>query len=935
MSTKKPTEINSQEYVIVKGARMHNLQNIDINIPKKKLVVITGVSGSGKSSLAFDTLFAEGQRRYIESLSSYARQFLGKLQKPDVDKIDGISPAIAIEQKVNSRNPRSTVGTSTEIYDYLKLLFSRIGKTISPISGEEVKRHQVSDVTDYIKTLDEKQKILILCQNTEEKNSDKLLEKLQLQGFSRVKIKDEIIRIEDAISAKNSYSTDDIWIVIDRATANRDEDNFNRLADSIQTAFHEGNGYCTIEAQGSENVSFSNKFEKDGMIFENPSEHLFSFNNPYGACSKCEGFGSVLGIDENKVIPNTSLSLFDDAIFCWKGEKVGKWKDRFILKSADFDFPVHRAYKDLSEEEVKILWNGGKKLKGIRQFFQVLEKENYKVQNRVMLARFRGKSTCNDCSGTRLRKEALYVYIDGKNINDIVHLPISKTLKVFESIKLNEHDSQIAKRLLQEITTRLKFLIDVGLGYLTLNRLSSTLSGGESQRINLATSLGSSLVGSMYILDEPSIGLHPRDTQRLIHILESLRDIGNTVIVVEHDEEIMLAADELIDIGPLAGSGGGKVVFQGKLKDISNSENSLTAQYLSQQKNIEVPKNRRNWDKSIAIEGARENNLKNIDVEFPLNLLTVVTGVSGSGKSSLIKQILFPAVQKSIQGYSSKIGQHNHLKGDHKLIEAIQFIDQNPIGRSSRSNPVTYVKAYDDIRTLFSSQELAKARGYKGGQFSFNVAGGRCEVCEGEGDITIEMQFMADVFIKCDSCNGDRFKSETLEVKFANKNISDILKMTIDDAIVFFDKNKQTRIVNKLLPLQQVGLGYIKLGQSSNTLSGGEAQRVKLAFFLSKGKKAEKTLFIFDEPTTGLHFHDIEKLLNSFNALIDNGHSIVCIEHNSEIIKSADWIIDLGPDGGDKGGELLFKGTPEDLIKEKKSYTGQFLTDKLLPTKKV
>jgi excinuclease ABC subunit A len=930
MANKKSAEINSQEYVIVKGARMHNLQDIDINIPKKKLIVITGVSGSGKSSLAFDTLFAEGQRRYIESLSSYARQFLGKLQKPDVDKIDGISPAIAIEQKVNSRNPRSTVGTSTEIYDYLKLLFARVGKTISPISKEEVKRHQVSDVIDYIKTLSEDQKILILCQNKEEQDSQKLLKKLQLQGFSRVKIKDEIERIDDLIESSKAFLTDDIWIVIDRATASKEEDNLNRLADSVQTAFHEGDGYCAIEAPGSDKVSFSNKFEKDGIAFESPSEHLFSFNNPYGACSKCEGFGSVLGIDENKVIPNTSLSIFDEAVFCWKGEKLSKWKDRFILNSADFDFPVHRPYEDLSEEQIKLLWNGGKKLKGIRQFFKSLEKENYKVQNRVMLARFRGKSTCNDCSGTRLRKEALYVYIDGKNINDIVHLPISKTLNVFESLQLNEHDNQIADRLLKEITSRIKFLIDVGLGYLTLNRLSSTLSGGESQRINLATSLGSSLVGSMYILDEPSIGLHPKDTQKLIHILEALRDVGNTVIVVEHDEEIMLAADELIDIGPLAGSGGGNVVFQGKLKDISSSKNSLTGDYLSQKRNIEIPAKRRTWDNSIIIEGARENNLKNIDVEFPLQLLTVVTGVSGSGKSSLIKQILFPAVQKSIQGYSSRIGQHNHILGDHKLIEAIQFIDQNPIGRSSRSNPVTYVKAYDDIRTLFASQELAKARGYKGGQFSFNVAGGRCEVCEGEGDITIEMQFMADVFIKCDSCEGDRFKSETLEIKYFTKNISDILKMTIDDAIGFFDKHQQTRIVNKLLPLQQVGLGYIKLGQSSNTLSGGEAQRVKLAFFLSKGKKAEKTLFIFDEPTTGLHFHDIEKLLNSFNALIENGHSIVCIEHNAEVIKSADWIIDLGPEGGDKGGEILFKGTPEDLVHEKRSYTGKFLKDKLV-----
>lgn len=919
----------TNDFILVKGARMHNLKNVDVAIPKRKLVVITGVSGSGKSSLAFDTLFAEGQRRYIESLSSYARQFLGKLQKPDVDQILGISPAIAIEQKVNTRNPRSTVGTSTEIYDYLKLFFSRIGKTISPVSGTEVKSHQVSDVVDFICQHPEGSKVLILAHHHTERDSKSHLNILLQQGFSRVKVGNDIHRIDDLLENCKEIEQDHIWVVIDRISINQEEDNLNRMADSIQTAFYEGEGECTIEILDHAIAHFSNRFEADGMTFEKPSDHLFSFNNPYGACKKCEGFGSVMGIDEKKVIPNESLSVYEGAVSCWKGEKLGKWKDRFIMKAHEHSFPVHRPYFELNEEEKGILWNGSKRLKGIRQFFAQLEKENYKVQNRVLLARYRGKSTCPSCNGTRLRKEALWVKVAGRTINDIVHLPLHEALQFFQNIELNKHDSAIAERLLKEIINRLHFLNEVGLSYLTLNRLSSTLSGGESQRINLATSLGSSLVGSMYILDEPSIGLHSKDTERLIHVLQSLKEVGNTVIVVEHDEEIMQAADELIDIGPEAGTGGGQVVFQGSLKEMNASAVSLTAQYLHQKLQIKVPKARRKWSQSISVKGARENNLQHIDVCFPLNTLTVVTGVSGSGKSSLIKQILFPAIQKKIQGYTTKLGAHDSLEGDFKQVEQIEFVDQNPIGRSSRSNPVTYIKAYDDIRNLYARQALAQARGFKSGHFSFNIAGGRCEVCEGEGSTKVEMQFMADVHLPCEACDSQRFKQETLEVKFAEKSIADILHMTVDEAIAFFEENKQDRIVSKLLPLQQVGLGYVHLGQSSSTLSGGEAQRIKLASFLSKGKNAEKTLFIFDEPTTGLHFHDINKLLKSFNALIDNEHSIICIEHNADIIKCADWVIDLGPEGGENGGQLLFEGTPEELVQCEKSFTGHYLKGKL------
>ena len=923
---------DNHHYIKIKGARMHNLNNIDVSIPKRKLVVITGVSGSGKSSLAFDTLFAEGQRRYIESLSSYARQFLGKLQKPDVDNISGISPAIAIEQKVNTQNPRSTVGTSTEIYDYLKLLFARVGKTISPISNKEVVKHQVSDVVDYVIKQEEGSKILVLFKLDLSANTLKeSLDKLSLKGFSRIQIGTEVLRLESIEDYSNISKNESIWVVVDRLVANTEDDNLNRLADSVQIAFFEGNGECTIETVGKDSKSFSDRYELDGLSFELPSEHLFSFNNPYGACKMCEGFGSVLGIDEDKVIPNKSLSIYEGAINCWKGEKLSRWKERFILNSSKHDFPIHRAYTDLSEDEKKLVWNGAKGIKGIRQFFQLLERENYKVQNRVLLARYRGKNTCPECNGTRLRKEALFVKVGEKTINDIVHLPLSQLNDLIISIQLSKTESIIAERIIEEIKNRVQFLNNVGLGYLTLNRLSSTLSGGESQRINLATSLASSLVGSLYVLDEPSIGLHSKDTQKLIGILQSLKELGNTVVVVEHDEEIMMAADEIIDIGPLAGKNGGNIIYQGKLKDIGKNTESLTAKYLSNKERIEVPKQRRLSQKQILINGARENNLKNIDVTFPLECLTVVSGVSGSGKSSLVKQILYPAIQKSIQGYASKIGAHDSVEGDLKCIEHIEFINQNPIGRSSRSNPVTYLKAYDEIRNLFARQELSKARGYKSGHFSFNVSGGRCEVCEGEGEITIEMQFMADVHLECESCKGQRFKNETLDIKFGDKTISDILKMTIDEAIVFFEENDKNKIVAKLLPLQQVGLGYIQLGQSSNTLSGGEAQRIKLAFFLSKGHKSEKTMFIFDEPTTGLHFHDIKKLLSSFNALIDNGHTIVCVEHNADVIKCADWIIDLGPEGGQNGGQLLFQGQAEDLIKSKTSFTAQFLKDKLLP----
>jgi excinuclease ABC subunit A len=943
--------LSSKEYILIKGARVHNLKNIDVAIPRNKLIVITGLSGSGKSSLAFDTLYAEGQRRYVESLSSYARQFLGRIDKPEVDYIKGISPAIAIEQKVNSRNPRSTVGTSTEIYDYLKLLFARIGKTFSPISGHQVKRDTVTDVVAYTNTLPPETKILVLSPITKQadKTFKKQLELLAQQGFTRIQQNGEVHKIEEFVSTKFSEK-EQIYIVVDRITIRpEDEDNENRISDSVQTAFYEGNGACAIEVMLDDQQklkvksqkpkdkirSFSNKFELDGMTFEEPSTHFFSFNNPVGACKHCEGFGTVMGIDEDLVIPNKNLSIYEDAIACWKGEKMSEWKEVLINSSHHFDFPIHRAYYDLTDKEKKLVWSGNKYFEGLTSFFKHLEAQAYKIQYRVMLSRYRGKTSCPECNGTRLRKDATYVKVAEQSINDVVLMPINDSLTFFKKIKLSDFDTEIAKRILVEIKNRLQFLDDVGLGYLTLNRLSNSLSGGESQRINLATSLGSSLVGSMYILDEPSIGLHSRDTERLINVLFSLRDIGNTVIVVEHDEEIMRAADQLIDIGPLAGTHGGELVFQGVHKELKNETRSLTAQYLTGKQKIEVPVSRRNWNHSIVLTGVRENNLKGVNVKFPLNVMTVVTGVSGSGKTSLVKRVLYPALKKMNGGYSEATGSFDKLSGDFKNIAAIEMIDQNPIGKSSRSNPVTYVKAYDEIRALYADQTLAKNRGYKPSHFSFNVDGGRCEVCEGEGEVTVEMQFMADIHLVCEACNGNRFKQDILEITYKEKNISDVLNMTVDDAIYFFDSfeklsNTEKKIIQKLKPLSDVGLGYVHLGQPSSTLSGGEAQRIKLASFLGIGQNSNTpTLFIFDEPTTGLHFHDISKLLFAFNALIKQGHSLIIIEHNAEIIKCADWIIDLGPEGGTMGGNIVFEGVPEDLVKCKASYTGQYLKGKL------
>ncbi len=923
----KLADINPKENIIIKGAQLHNLKNIDVVIPRNKLVVITGLSGSGKSSLAFDTLYAEGQRRYVESLSSYARQFLGKLNKPKVDYIKGIAPAIAIEQKVNSTNPRSTVGTTTEIYDYLKLLYARIGKTISPVSGKEVKKHTVSDVVNHVKTYDDNTKLLLLAPIVirEDRDTLKSLELLSKQGYARIKYKGEVLRID----AVPDTIGKEFYLVVDRIITKNDEDFYNRLANAIDTTFFEGKGQCIIEKlEDNSQTHFSNKFELDGIQFLEPNVHLFSFNNPYGACPKCEGYGDVIGIDEDLVIPNTALSVYESAIFPWRGESMGWYKDELVNSAYKFDFPIHKPWYELTEEQKRVVWEGNKHFMGLNGFFTMLEEKSYKIQNRVMLSRYRGKTKCQDCNGKRLRKETDNVKVNGKSISDLVGLSIEDVTSFFNSLKLSEHDSQIAKRLLKEINTRLEFLHKVGLSYLTLNRKSNTLSGGESQRINLATSLGSSLVGSMYILDEPSIGLHPKDTENLIQVLQSLRDLGNTVIVVEHDEDIMKAADEVIDIGPEAGTFGGEVVAHGSLKEVLNST-SLTAQYLNGSKAIELPKKRRPIKNSIDIKGARENNLKNIDVTFPLNMLTVVTGVSGSGKSTLVKKILYPIVLKEVGGYGEKAGQFTSVEGKYQSIKHIEFVDQNPIGRSSRSNPVTYIKAYDDIRALFASQKLSKIRAYQAKHFSFNVDGGRCEKCKGEGEITVEMQFMADVHLECDTCHGKRFKKEVLEVKFADASIDDVLNMTIDNAISFFETNAQTKITNKLKPLQDVGLGYVTLGQSSSTLSGGEAQRIKLASFLVKGNTKDKALFIFDEPTTGLHFHDINKLLASFYALLERGHSIVVIEHNIELIKCADYIIDLGLEGGDKGGQLIAQGTPEEIIKNNESFTANYLREKL------
>jgi len=923
----KIKNLNPKEYIIIKKAALHNLKDVNMAIPRNKLVVITGLSGSGKSSLAFDTLYAEGQRRYVESLSSYARQFLGKLNKPKVEYIKGIAPAIAIEQKVNSTNPRSTVGTSTEIYDYLKLLYARIGKTFSPISGNEVKKNTVTDVINHIKEYKIGSKLLLLAPIYIDKNRSikKVLEILEQQGYSRIKINNEVIRINDFKPTNQKQ----FQLVVDRIVLQDNEDFFNRLADAIQTAFFEGKGECIIEnLSDNKQAPFNNKFELDGLSFLEPNTHLFSFNNPYGACPTCEGYGNIIGVDEDLVIPNTSLSIFDNAIVPWRTESFSEYKEALIDNAYKFDFPIHKPYFELNEIQKQLLWDGNDYFQGLHKFFKHLEEKTYKIQYRVMLSRYRGKTKCTTCYGKRLRKETSYVKIQETTITDLVNLPIDELLAFFKNIRLSEHDQIIAKRLLKEINNRLQFLSDVGLNYLSLNRASNTLSGGESQRINLATSLGSSLVGSMYILDEPSIGLHSRDTERLIKVLKGLRDLGNTVIVVEHDEDIMKAADYIFDIGPEAGTFGGELVAHGTYKEILNA-NSLTANYLTGKLKIETPLKRRKSKSYIKIIGAREHNLKNIDVQIPLQSLTVITGVSGSGKSTLVKNILYPALQKKLFNHGEKPGQFTKIDGDFSSLKSVEFINQNPIGRSSRSNPVTYIKVYDDIRALFTQQRLSKVRGYKAKHFSFNVDGGRCETCKGEGEVTIGMQFMADVHLLCETCKGKRFKKEVLEVKVEGQSIADVLQMTIDQATDFFNIHQQKKIVSKLKPLQDVGLGYVQLGQASSTLSGGEAQRIKLASFLVKGTTKDKVLFIFDEPTTGLHFHDIKKLLASFNALIEKGHTIIVIEHNIDLIKCADYIIDLGLDGGKNGGELLFQGIPEDLIKSKKSYTATYLKEKL------
>ena len=922
----------------IKRARVHNLKNISLQIPLNKFIVVTGVSGSGKSSLAFDTLFAEGQRRYVESLSSYARQFLGRINKPEVDFIKGIPPAIAIEQKVNTRNPRSTVGTSTEIYDYLKLLFARIGKTISPVSGKIVTRQSVTDVVDEINSHKEGIRIIIAAPLIT-KNGRTILEEAELlmqQGFTRLETNDKIIRIDELLKEKaDKFCSGSCNLVIDRIAVQNDEDTQSRIADSVQTAFFEGNGDCIVkvfEPKKTTTHKFSNLFSADGIKFEEPTVHMFSFNNPVGACPVCEGYGKVIGIDEDLVIPNKSLSIYQDAVACWKGEKMSEWKNQLIYSAEKFNFPIHKPFYELTEAQKFLLWTGNEHFKGLNLFFKYLEENSYKIQYRVMLSRYRGKTICPDCKGSRLKKEASYVKVEKKSLQELVLMPVTELRDFFNKLKLDTYDREIAKRILIEINNRIEFLYDVGLGYLTLNRLSSTLSGGESQRINLATSLGSSLVGSLYILDEPSIGLHSRDTEQLIKVLRRLKSIGNTVLVVEHDEEIIRAADEIIDIGPFAGQHGGEVVFHGNHTELHKSPDSLTTKYLSGEEKIEIPQQRRKWTNSIKIIGARENNLKNIDVKFPLNTITVVTGVSGSGKSSLVSKILAPAITKILGGYGERTGEHDAVLGDYKLLNAIEFIDQNPIGKSSRSNPATYLKAYDEIRKLFAEQQGSKIQGLKPSHFSFNVDGGRCDECQGEGTIKVEMQFLADVYLLCESCNGKRFKEDVLDVRYQKKNIDDILNMTVNQAIELFSTGKSStekKITKRLKPLQDVGLGYIKLGQSSSTLSGGESQRVKLASFLAK-EKDSPTLFIFDEPTTGLHFHDIKKLLDSFNALISRGHSIVIIEHNMEIIKSADWVIDLGPEGGKTGGELIFEGTPEDLVKVGNSYTGEALKEKLV-----
>ena len=928
----KPTEYS---HIEIRHAKVNNLKDLSLDIPKNQLVVITGLSGSGKSSLAFDTLYAEGQRRYVESLSAYARQFMGRLNKPDVESIKGLSPAIAIEQKVNTHNPRSTVGTSTEIYEFLKLLFARVGKTISPISGSIVKKHQVSDVVEHVFNLPAGSTAYILAPISlpEGRTIDEHLGILMQQGFYRVMVNNEIVRIEDYLTS--SKVDDQVMLLIDRVKVTDEiRDEVSRLSDSVQTAFYEGKESCRIVAEkgGKRSVAeFSSRFEADGMVFETPSVNLFAFNNPYGACTTCQGFGSVIGIDPDLVFPNKSLSIYDNAVACWRGDKMSEWKDALVRSAHYFNFPVHKPYFELTEEQKQLLWTGNEYFEGINAFFQMVENNSYKIQYRVMMSRYRGKTVCPECHGSRLKKEAQYVKVCGKSITDLVLMPLDELKGFFDTLQLDETDQKIASRLLVEINNRLEFLLDVGLGYLTLNRLSNTLSGGESQRINLATSLGSSLVGSTYILDEPSIGLHSRDTDRLIKVLKRLRDIGNTVIVVEHDEKIIRSADHIIDIGPMAGEYGGELVCQGTYDDIAKCPESLTGQYLTGVRKIDRPAHRRSWNNFITVTGASQHNLKNINVKFPLNVMTVVTGVSGSGKSTLVKDILFPALRRHLGENAEKCGSFNALEGSLSQIQAVEFIDQNPIGKSSRSNPVTYLKAYDEIRALYADQKLAKLRGIKPAYFSFNMPGGRCDNCEGEGVTKIEMQFMADLYLPCEVCHGTRFKEEVLEIKYDGKDISDILNMSVNQAIEFFstssDRNNPTvgRIINRLKPLQDVGLGYLKLGQQSNTLSGGEAQRVKLASFLVKGSVEKPTMFIFDEPTTGLHFHDVSKLLDSFQALINNGHTLIVIEHNLDVISSADWIIDLGPEGGNEGGQIVFEGTPEDLKTCKESYTAKAL----------
>ena len=934
--------MSKQGNILIKGARVHNLKNIDVEIPRNKLVVITGLSGSGKSSLAFDTLYAEGQRRYVESLSSYARQFLGRMSKPEVDYIKGIPPAIAIEQKVNTRNPRSTVGTSTEIYEYIKLLYARIGKTYSPVSGELVKKHESEDVIDAAMQYADGTRLMVLTPviATTDRPLIEQLYSLQLQGFSRIDVNGETLLITDFITSNaGSNKNPDVYLIIDRLSINHNQETVSRLTDSVETAFFEGNGVCALKVFATETpeiLSFSKRFEADGMQFETPTVHTFSFNSPIGACPVCEGFGRVIGIDEDLVVPNKTLSIYEDAVVCWKGEVMSEWKNQLIHSASKFNFPIHKPYYELSDEQRLLIWTGNKYFEGLNAFFKMLEANQYKIQYRVMLARYRGKTTCTSCNGSRLKKEASYIKVSEKSISELVLLSIRKLNEFFENIQLDEQDAAIAKRLLIEINNRIHFLLDVGLGYLTLNRLSNSLSGGESQRINLATSLGSSLVGSLYILDEPSIGLHSRDTHLLIKVLKQLRDLGNTVVVVEHDEEIMRAADYIIDIGPYAGRKGGEVVFQGETEAITKAtdnaiENSFTLKYLLNKEFIDVPAHRRKWNNYIEVLGARENNLKGINVKFPLNVMTVVTGVSGSGKSSLVRNVFYAALKKHYGGVADRTGQFGTLKGSMLLAKDIEFVDQNPIGRSSRSNPVTYIKAYDEIRKLFADQQLSKQMNYSASHFSFNTEGGRCEECQGEGTVTVEMQFMADLVLECEHCHGKRFKQDILDVHYKDVNIYDVLDMTVNQAIEFFSAqtgNTEKKIVKRMKPLQDVGVGYVKLGQSSSTLSGGESQRVKLASFLAN-EKPEPTIFVFDEPTTGLHFHDIKTLLKAFDALIAKGHTVIIIEHNIEIIKCADHIIDIGPEGGDNGGNVVFEGTPEELLKCKNSYTGRFLKEKI------